>query len=737
MNKLLAFPGTKAGRWVVIALWVVLMGALGPASGKLEKVTKNEQSSWLPQSAESVKALNVVNAAQKNENLPTLIVFNRSYGLTAQDRTVVTNLLLELQCIPPKTIARYPAGTFPPAAVAGLKAECARVPGGTAGAANLEALGIPNIAPKPVFSKNNHAAIIALNLKASGDGTGITESVDQIRKVVKQAPDGLKAYVTGGGGFSADAIKVFGGIDGVLLFATLGLVFVLLIIIYRSPIFWAIPLFTVVFAEAATRGAAYFAAKAGVTLNGQATGIMSVLVFGAGTDYALLLVSRYREELRKNESKFDAIRIALQKAGPAIVASAGTVIVALLCLNLAEVNGTKGLGPSGAIGVAMAMIAMLTLLPALLVTFGRRAFWPFIPHFGDEGTDETHGAWRKLGERVQRKPRAVWIGTLAGLLVLCAGMTQFSSDLTQGNSFRGEVESVQGQKVLSESFPAGATAPVNVVVTDPAKVAAVRANLEGQKAIIAAVQPANQQLTSGNDTVFNATLKKDPYAPSSFNDIKSLRSGLEKDSAVGKGATLIGGSSAIELDLREANVRDNWLIMPLVLLVVFVILALLLRAITLPLMLVGTVIVSFFAALGTGSIVFKHVFHFPGSDPSLLLLSFIFLVALGVDYNIFLMARTREETPSHGTRMGMLRGLAVTGSVITSAGVVLAGTFAVLGVLPIVYLTELGFVIAFGVLLDTLIVRSILVPALVFDAGKKVWWPSSLAKREEPSVDGD
>ena len=737
MNKLLAFPGTKLGRWVVIALWVVLMGALGPASGKLEQVTDNEQSSWLPDSAESVKALKVVNAAQENENLPTLIVFNRDYGLTSQDRTVVSNLLLQLQCVPPKTIARYPADSFPPAAVAGLKASCQRVPGGAAGAAKLQELGVPNIAPQPAFSKNNHAAIISLNLKATGDGTGITESVDQIRKVVGQAPDGLKAYVTGGGGFSADAIKVFGGIDGVLLFATLGLVFVLLIIIYRSPIFWAIPLFAVVFAEAATRGAAYFAAKSGVTLNGQSTGIMSVLVFGAGTDYALLLVSRYREELRKNESKFDAIRIALQKAGPAIVASAGTVVVALLCLNLAEVNGTKGLGPAGAIGVAMAMIAMLTLLPALLVTFGRKAFWPFIPHFGDEGTDETHGAWRKLGERVQRKPRAVWIGTLAGLLVLCAGMTQFSSDLTQGNSFRGEVESVQGQKVLSESFPAGATAPVNVVVTDPAKVAAVRANLEEQKAIIAAVQPADQQLTSGSDTVFNATLKRDPYAPSSFTDIKSLRSSLENDPAVGKGATLIGGSSAIELDLREANVRDNWLIMPIVLVVVFVILALLLRAITLPLILVGTVIVSFFAALGTGSIVFEHVFHFPGSDPSLLLLSFIFLVALGVDYNIFLMARTREETPTHGTRMGMLRGLAVTGSVITSAGVVLAGTFAVLGVLPIVYLTELGFVIAFGVLLDTLIVRSILVPALVFDAGKKVWWPSALAKGEEPTVDDD
>jgi RND superfamily putative drug exporter len=334
------------------------------------------------------------------------------------------------------------------------------------------------------------------------------------------------------------------------------------------------------------------------------------------------------------------------------------------------------------------------------------------------------------------RPRAVWIGTLAGLLVLCAGMTQFSTDLTQGNSFRGEVESVQGQKILAESFPAGSSAPVNVVVTDPAKVNAVRASLAANKGLIAAVQPASQQLTSGDNTVFNATLVQDPYSPKAFSDIQALRSQLAADPAIGKGAALLGGSSAIEYDLREANIRDNWVIMPLVLLVVFVILAILLRALMLPLMLVGTVIVSFFAALGTGSVVFKWVFDFPGSDPSLLLLSFIFLVALGVDYNIFLMARTREETATHGTRMGMLRGLAVTGSVITSAGIVLAGTFAVLGVLPVVYLTEIGFVIAFGVLLDTLIVRSILVPALVFDAGKRIWWPSRLAKNDEPTDGG-
>ena len=708
LSKLIVFPGSKVGRWVVLVAWILAMGVIGPASGKLEKVQKNETASWLPSNVESVKALNAVNAAQKSETIPTLIVFGRSSGLTAVDKRSIEGDIATLSTPPgmPKSLATK----------------------------TVNGRSLPAIAPLPVYSKDGKAALVPLELKSTGKGDDILNSVDQIRKVIHQGPQGLEAKVTGGGGFSADAIKVFGNIDGTLLYATLGLVFILLIIIYRSPIFWAIPLFSVIFAEAATRGIAYFMAKNGLTLNGQSAGIMSVLVFGAGTDYALLVVSRYREELRKMDSKFDAMAIALRRAGPAIIASAGTVILALLCLTLAEVNGTAGLGPAGAIGVASAMIAMLTLLPALLTIFGRRAFWPFIPHVGDGGTDETHGAWRKLGEKIVKRPRSVWIGTLVGLLVLCAGMTQFSTGLTQGNTFRGEVESVQGQELLAKSFPAGSTAAVNIVVTDPSKVAATRSEIAAQRSIIAAVAPQSQDLHNGKTTVFNATLVQDPYSEAAFTSIGTLRSSLAANPSIGKGAVLIGGSSAIESDLRDANERDNLLIMPLVLLVVFLILMLLLRAVVMPLLLVGTVIVSFFAALGTGAMVFEWIFHFPGSDPSLLLLSFIFLVALGVDYNIFLMARTREETHKHGTRMGMLRGLAVTGSVITSAGIVLAGTFAVLGVLPLVPLTEIGFVIAFGVLLDTLIVRSILVPALVWDVGPNVWWPSKLKDQPEEEI---
>jgi len=738
-SNLLAFPGTRVGRWVVIVVWVLFMGALGPAGGKLEKVTKNEQSSWLPANVESVKALNIVNEAQKSETIPTLVVFNRASGLTGADKASIQRDILVLSCQPPPIIAYT---SVPAAAGEAAAKQCAAA--GLDTGPNGEIKGgtptkLPAVAPSADFSANGKSAVLALSLNSTGEGNDILKSVDSIRETVNKGPAGLEAKVTGGGGFSADAIKVFGGIDSTLLLATLSLVFILLIIIYRSPIFWAIPLFTVVFAEAATRGAAYFLAKNGLTLNGQSTGIMSVLVFGAGTDYALLLVSRYREELRRHESKFDAIRVALQKSGPAIVASAGTVILALLCLNLAEVNGTKGLGPSGAIGVAMAMISMITLLPALLVTFGRKAFWPYVPKVGDSGTDETHGVFRRVGEKVIARPRTVWIGTLAGLLVLCLGLTQFNDNLTQQNSFRGEVESVQGQKLIDANFPqaAGVSGPVNVVVTDPAKVDAVRAKLAADKGVISSVAPVSTELRSGQNTVFNAILAQNPYAQKSYSDVKQLRADLANDPQIGEGTVLIGGVSAIETDLKAANVRDNWVVMPLVLLVVFIILAILLRALVLPLLLILTVVVSFFASLGTGALVFKYFFDFPGSDPSLLLLSFIFLVALGVDYNIFLMARTREETHKHGTRKGMLRGLAVTGSVITSAGIVLAGTFAVLGVLPVVYLTELGFVIAFGVLLDTLIVRSILVPALVFDIGPKIWWPSRLAKASEPSEADD
>ncbi len=455
-------------------------------------------------------------------------------------------------------------------------------------------------------------------------------------------------------------------------------------------------------------------------------------MLGAGTDYALLLVARYREELRRHEDKHEAMALALRTAGPAIFASGLTVIAALLCLTLAEVNGTSGLGPIGALGIAVAMLAMLTLLPALLTIFGRRAFWPFIPRHGGEGADETHGVWRRVGDRVAVSPRRVWIGTAALLAVFALGTLNFDNGLTQGNSFRGEVESVQGQELLAQSFPAGANAPTEVFVPEagraPAVIAAVRA-APG----VESVAPVAQGPTG---LLLSATLETPPFATESFDLIPGIRTAAK---GAGGPQTLVGGATAVESDLREAAGRDTRRIVPIAILVVFLILVALLRALVAPLILIATVILSFAASLGVGAVVFDVVFGFPGSDPSLPLFTFVFLVALGIDYNIFLMARVREETQRHGTRLGMIRGLAVTGGVITSAGIVLAGTFSVLAVLPLVFLTELGFVIAFGVLLDTFIVRSILVPAMVLDVGPRIWWPSKLdsAAQRAAEIEGE
>jgi RND superfamily putative drug exporter len=551
----------------------------------------------------------------------------------------------------------------------------------------------------------------------------------------------------------------------------------------------------VLFAETSARGVGYLLAEAGVTINGQSGGILPVLVFGAGTDYALLLVSRYREELRRHDSRHEAMQLALRTAGPAIVFSGLTVMAALIVLVLAEVNGTAGLGPIGAMGIFMAMLFTLTMLPAALVVAGRRAFWPFVPdapggplpphrnrwrrgvysvlvggivaaaasagggaaaaigfvagallnffvlaplfHRFDLNTlypkierplaarhrltDETHGFWRHVGERVARAPGRVALATIAMLLVLCAGLLTLDTGLTSGNSFRGDVESVRGSEILAQHFPAGANVPTTVVIPDAADVEAVRSALRDDPAVAAVGEPVE----GPPGTKVDIQLREDPYSTEAFDEIPRLR---DVARAAGGDDVLVGGPTAAEYDLRQSATRDNWVIIPITLVVVFGILAVLLRSLAAPAMLVGTVILSFAAALGFGMFVSKEIFGFPGIDPSLPLLCFVFLVALGIDYNIFLMARVREETLRHGTREGMLRGLAVTGAVITSAGIVLAGTFSALAVLPLVFLTEIGFIVAFGVLLDTFVVRSILVPALTFIWDRRIWWPSRLMR---------
>jgi RND superfamily putative drug exporter len=696
-RRVAELPGGRRTKFAVIVVWLLVLVAIGPLAGKFEDAQENDPADYLPANAESVEALDRLDGFPSDDEADAITVFHRDDGLTAEDTAAIEQVRAAIN-----TRVRTAINSERPETVA------------ETGPAQISGDGATALLTTP----------ITVPEEASGEAEDLlTDTPEEIKNELSSLPSGLEAEVTGPAGFAADAVEVFNEINGTLLFATAGLVLLLLIVIYRSPIFWMIPFFSVLLAEVITRGLGYLIAEAGVTVTGQSGGILPVLVFGAGTDYALLMVSRYREELRRHEDKHDAIRVTLRRTSPVILASGGTVIAALLTLSLAEVTGTAGLGPIGAMGIAMAMLAMLTILPALLTVFGRRAFWPFVPRVGTVGADETHGVWRRIGERVARAPRRVWVGATAVLAVMMTGLVFLNSDLTTGNMFRNDVDSVQGQDLLEAGFPAGTNAPTNVLLTDPARVDAVRtavARADG----VAAVSPQAERGPGG--AKLEVTLEDDPYSTAGFDQIPGIR-----EAARGPGGedVLVGGPTAEEYDLRQSAARDNRLIVPIALLVVFLILAALLRAIVAPLVLIATVILSYLAALGVGAFFFENVFDFPGMGPDLPLFAFVFLVALGIDYNIFLMARVREETFTHGTRDGMVRGLAVTGTVITSAGLVLAGTFSTLAVLPLVFLTEIGFVIAVGILIDTFLVRSLLVPALVLEIGDEIWWPSALARR--------
>ena len=681
MRRALTLPGTRRAKWLVASFWLIVLVGLNAVNifDRYADAEQNRTIDYLPSGAESVEVIDRIDEFESGERFAAVVVYARNGGLTAGDRALIVQDRGEL--------------------------------------AEVATAGRP---PPPEFSRDGTTALNVVPFETTGEGDIVTRDLDGVREVVEGAPPGLQVEVTGPAGFAADAIEVFESINGTLLAATALLVFVLLILIYRSPIFWLVPFLSVIVAEVSSRGLGYLLSELGVTVTGQTSSILTVLVFGAGTDYALLIVARYREELRRQEDKHAAVATAMRTAGPPVVASAATVMAALLCLSFAQVNGTAGLALIGAMAIGLTMLVMCTMLPALLAICGRRAFWPFIPHYGDEGADATHGVWRRIAERVDARPRRVWVGSTAALAALCVGLVFFSTDLTTGNQFRDEESSTRGQELVEFAFPAGANAPNTVLVPNP--------NLAGRVKAALAAQPdvADVGLTEEGrpGARFDLILSIDPYSTEAFDQVPGLRDAARQ---AGGEDVLIGGPTAEEHDLREAAKRDNRVIVPLVLLVVFLVLAVLLRALILPVLLMATVVLSFFAAMGVGSFFIEFVFGFPGADPSLPLWAFVFLVALGVDYNIFLMARVREEAQGHGTRPGMLRGLAVTGGVITSAGIVLAGTFSVLASLPLIFLTEIGFIIAFGVLLDTFVVRSVLVPALVFDIGPKVWWPSTLA----------
>ncbi len=699
---------------LVVLSWFMITGFFGPLFGKLSSVQENNNSSFLPKGAEATKAADEIKtfSGKQTFNFPTLVLFEgkgdaETFAALNAHLSKVGDLTLDGTTekisdflAPGEQITVFPSQDG--------KAVLANVP--------LDGNSISKVL------SNDKPALPAIVKALRADIAPIAKA------------NGVTPYVTGPGGILGDLFSAFETLDSSLLLTTLGVVALILIVVYRSPILWIIPLLSSLFALSTAGGIVYLLAKKNIIdVDGQSQGILSVLVIGAATDYALLLIARYREELHHHENRFDAMRAAYKGVWEPILASGSTVSISLLILLFSKLTNTAGLGPIGAIGIVCSMITILTLLPALLLIFGRWIFWPRRPLF--DGDDHVmSGPWSKVGNAIGSNPRKAWIISGSVLLVFAFASTTLKADgLGTVDSFTGKPESVVGQKLLVTHFPGGEGDPTEIViaadkmeaVTNAVKkapgVASVVPMLDG---IPVPGQPMPMVKVVNGRAILNVTLDKAPDSVEAGNDIPKIREIARSVDAT----ALVGGTSAVYYDVREANKRDNRTIIPIILLVITLILGLLLRSILSAVLLLGTVVLSYFATLGVCALVFNHIFGFAGGDNSFPLFAFIFLVALGIDYNIFLMTRVREESQKIGTRAGVIKGVTVTGAVITSAGIVLAATFAVLGLLPLVPLAELGFAVAFGVLLDTIVVRSILVPALVHEIGPKVWWPSKLSK---------
>ena len=691
---------------LVVIAWFGVTGFFGPLFGKLTSVQENDNSAFLPDSAESTKAVKLLEsfAAGESTAFPTLVLLEGSVG-----PEVLQQINAHLETVPDLKLG----GTDVPLSkylLPGSQVTAFPAPDGKAVLASilLDGAAIAEVLP------NNEPVLPAIVEALREDFTPFAKDL------------GFDSYVTGAGGLIGDLFGAFGDLDSTLLLTTLGVVAFILIIVYRSPILWFLPLLSAVFALSTAGGIIYLLAKNDVIdVNGQSQGILSVLVLGAGTDYALLLISRYREELHHHAKPVAAMRAAYRGTFEPIVASGSTVALGLLVLLLSDLSGNRGLGPIGAIGVVVAVITMVTLLPAFLVLFGRWIFWPRIPRFDDVDSQLT-GTWAKVGNLVERRPRRAWVFTGLLLVVLAGFSTTLKTDgLSTSESFTGNPESVVGQKLLLNHFPGGEGDPTKVILKNEL-IPAVSAKLQSVEGVTAVAPEANAGgvIVKNGLSILNVTLSTAPDSRESRDRIPAIREAVK---SVDK-SIVVGGTTAVFFDTDVAARHDNRTVIPVVLLLITIILGLLLRSLVSAVLLLGTVVLSYFATLGVCALVFNHIFGFAGGDASFPLFAFIFLVALGIDYNIFLMTRVREEAGKLGTRKGVIKGLTVTGSVITSAGIVLAATFGVLGILPLVFLAELGFAVAFGVLLDTIIVRSILVPALVHEIGPKVWWPSKLSK---------
>ena len=580
---------------------------------------------------------------------------------------------------------------------------------------NAEVMG-EKFVPPAAISEDGTTALITIPLDATDDFELTTERVETMRELAPEdMPAGLDVYVTGPEAFIKDVGSIFEGADFLLLAFTAGVVAVLLLVTYRSPVLWLIPLAVVGVADGmAGILARRVADLLGFVPDGSVTGILSVLVFGAATNYALLLIARYREELLNFEDRREAMRIAIRGAGPAILASGSTVAVALALLLLAEIEGRQVLGLVSAVGIVVAMIAGLLVLPSALVVFGRWIFWPFVPKVGGKNPYEK-SIWTKLGRAVSKKPLAVAAIGVAVLGGLASGGLGIKNGLSATEIFIEKPEAVLGQEVLADAFPAGSATPT-IVVVDSDYVDEARELVD-----IAGVAEISEGQSDGNYSELRLVLDAEPESNEALQVVRDLRTTLDQ---LPDGVTaLVGGQDASTLDVTDATARDQALLVPLILISVFLILILLLRSLAAPIFLMIAVVGSFFSALGASWLIFQYIYGFPALDLTVLILAFLFLVALGVDYSIFLVTRAQEEARTLGTREGMKKALGATGGVITSAGILLAAVFTVLGVLPLIALAQVGTIVGIGVLLDTLLVRTIIVPALAFISGKKFWWP--------------
>lgn len=754
---------------VLISIWFGLAALGGPYFGRVEEVSDVDLAAFLPESAEATKVNEQLTKFRDETTIPAIIVYTADDGVIDESEQTTIN---------DRSVA------------------LAEVPGVTG-----------EISPA-IVSEDTKAAIVVVQVDTNEKVVEVLEGINTALEEPKL--EGVDYVITGPAGFAGDLTKAFAGIDGILLLTALAVVFVILVIVYRSVLLPIIVLLTSIFALTASILVVWNLANADlIQLNGQVQGILFILVIGAATDYSLLYIARYREELYQMESKWDATHAALRGAFEPILASGGTVIVGLLCLLLSDLASNKALGPVGAIGILFAMLSALTFLPTILYAFGRASFWPARPN-ADAKSRKAHeaklrtGLWHNVGEFVTKYPRPIWIVTSVLLLLASAAYTQLNANgVEQSQLILGESQARDGQALLNKHFPDGSGSPA-LIITDVPHYAQVAVEVEKDRginsvAVVAVdspsgVKPLGRQEESirndirqevqkqfdedlaeiarqeeelavqigpfgaaavfeevraqiptvdsivdgaypfkdatvkvvDNKVLLQATLKDAPDSQEAKDTIVRIREAARNIDPNAK----VGGTTAVQLDTNTASIRDRQVIIPVVLVAITIILMILLRAVIAPIILLLTTVVSFGASLGIAALLFNNVWNFPGADPSVILYGFVFLVALGIDYNIFLMTRVREESLKLGTQKGVIKGLVVTGGVITSAGIVLAATFAALAVIPILFLFQLAFIVSFGVLLDTIIVRSLLVPALIKDIGSFVWWPSKLKDKK-------